>query len=105
MDPFRWLYRSGRVAAGLWLLGTLVLGEVADARHHLVEHGCASDAKSPSRDDNCTCASLHAAPLAGHPPVALAPIAIEREMAVVVAADRPARHAGTRASPRAPPRS
>jgi hypothetical protein len=105
MDLFRWLFRSGRAVAGLLLLATLVVGEVADARHHLAEHGCATDTHSPGRDDNCTCAGLHAAPLAGHAPVALTPVAIERELVVASATQHVSRHGVSNAAPRAPPRS
>ena len=105
MNLFRWLSRSGHAVAGLWLLATLVVGEVADTRHHLSEHGCAADTHTPGRDDNCTCAGLHAAPLAGHAPVALAPVAVERELAVADATSHPSRHGVPSAAPRAPPRS
>ena len=105
MNPLRWLFRSGRAVAAVLLLGSFMLGEAADTRHHLSEQGCASDSHGPTRDDNCTCAGLHAAPLAGHAPVALAPVEIERPRVVVSATGRAARRGVTRAAPRAPPAS
>ncbi len=105
MSPIRWLFRSSRAAAGLLLLASFVVGELADTRHHLSEQGCAADSHGPTRDDNCTCAGLHAAPLAGHAPVALAPVEIERPRIVVSATGRAARRGVTRAAPRAPPAS
>jgi hypothetical protein len=104
MNPLRWLFRSGRAVAGLLLLASFLVGEAADARHHLSEQGCATDSHGPTRD-NCTCAGLHAAPLAGHAPVALAPVEIERPRVVVSATGRVARRGVTSAAPRAPPAS
>jgi len=73
-----WLLRSGRALAALLLLTTLVVGEVADARHHLSETGCASDhARGPGRDDCCACTSLHVAPLTSPSPVLMAPVVVE----------------------------
>jgi hypothetical protein len=105
MDLFRWCLRSGRALAGLLLLATLFAGELADARHHLSEHGCATDTHESGRDDNCTCAGLHAAPLAGLAPVPLAAVAILCAAATPADPQRPARHGVADAAPRAPPRS
>lgn len=105
MHMLRWCLRSGRALAGLLLLATLFAGELADTRHHLSDHGCATDTHAPGRDDNCTCAGLHAAPLAGHAPVALAAVEIERATGTPVATLRPSRHGVSDAAPRAPPRS
>ena len=105
MTLLRWLSRSGRAVAGLLLLATLVAGETADTRHHLAEHGCATDAHSAERDDNCTCAGLHAAPMAGHAPVLLAQVTTERHATVASVSARPSRHGVSNAAPRAPPRS
>ena len=105
MRILRGFLRSGRALAGLALLASLFAGELADTRHHLSEHGCATDAHAPGRDDNCTCAGLHAAPLAGHAPVALAAVQVERAAATPVAPQRPSRHGVSDAAPRAPPRS
>ena len=105
MNSLRWLFRSGRAVAGLLLLASLVVGDMADTRHHLSEQGCTTDSHGASREENCTCAGLHAAPLTGHAPVALAPVAIERAPVVVSATDRVARHGVTNAAPRAPPAS
>jgi len=97
--------RTGRALAGLLLLATLVAGEVADARHHLSEPGCPTESGGPGRDDHCTCAGIHAAPLAGHAPVPLAAVVLEREHAPCVVLAAPRRERETEASPRAPPRS
>jgi len=95
------LFRSGRAFAGVLLLATLVAGEVADARHHVSEHGCAADAGG--RDDNCTCASLHAAPFGGEGIAQAAPVEIEREQAPAAVAIAPTVRAARTAAPRAPP--
>jgi hypothetical protein len=105
MNPLRWLFRSHRAVAGLLLLASLVVGEAADMRHHLSEQGCAADSHGPTRDDNCTCAGLHAAPLAGHAPVALAPVAIERALVVVSSTEHASRRGVPGVAPRAPPAS
>ena len=105
MRFLRQFLRSGRALAGLALLATLFAGELADTRHHLSEHGCTTDAHSSGRDDNCICAGLHAAPLAGHAPVALASIHVEHAAATPATPQRPTRHGVSDAAPRAPPRS
>lgn len=104
MDLLRWLSRSGRAVAALWLLATFVVGEVADTRHHLSDHGCAADAQSPGRDDHCTCTGLHVAPLAGMAPVVLAPASLTGESPVPSAASCPTSRAASAGSPRAPPK-
>lgn len=105
MRLLRPFVRSGRALAGIALLAALVVGEVADARHHLAESGCASDASGPGRDDNCTCAGLHSATPAGLAPAAFTPVEREHGWApgAVPVATRRLREA--EASPRAPPRS
>jgi len=105
MRRFHGLLRHGRVLAALLLLATFVAGEVADAQHHLSELGCASDAGPGQRDDNCTCAGLHAAPLIGHAPVALAPAQTSDAAIVAPVAPVPRRGVVVAAAPRAPPRS
>jgi hypothetical protein len=102
MHLIRRLFRPSRALAAILLLASLVAGEVADARHHLSEQGCAAD--SGGRDDNCTCASLHAASLAGDLPVQAAPIELEREFTAAALALAPTAHAVICAAPRAPPR-
>jgi len=102
MRLLRRLFRNARALAGVLLLATLVVGEVADARHHLSERGCAADAAG--RDDNCTCASLHAAPLASEPLAQPAPIEHEIAFATVTVASLPVARTACAASPRAPPR-
>lgn len=70
--------RHSRAFAALLLLATLVVGEVADAHHHLSETGCASEhSQDARRDDCCACSSLHMAPLASPGPVLLAPLVVE----------------------------
>jgi hypothetical protein len=101
MHPLRRLTRPGRALPALLLLTTLVVGEVADARHHLSEHGCAAD--SGGRDDNCTCASLHAVSLASDAPAQLAPVEHEREFALIAVVSTPRPYAAISAAPRAPP--
>lgn len=105
MRILHWCLRSGRALAGLVLLATLFAGELADTRHHLSEHGCTTDAHSSGREDHCTCAGLHAAPLAGHAPVALAAVEIERATGTPFATLHASRHGVSDAAPRAPPRS
>ncbi|MEQ1834430.1 MAG: hypothetical protein ABL977_15395 [Candidatus Eisenbacteria bacterium] len=97
----RW-FVSGRALAALLLLSALLAGEVADARHHLSDHGCASD--TGGRDDNCTCAGLHAASSVDPVPVAEAPLEHEREFTALAMAPPPSKLAAAHASPRAPPR-
>jgi hypothetical protein len=105
MSLLRALLGPGRLLAGLLLLAAFVTGGVADMRHHLTEHGCAADAGAGARDEHCTCAGLHAAPLAGHAPVALAAVLAAREPAPLAAHEAPHRHGDAHAAPRAPPRS
>jgi hypothetical protein len=105
MRLLRALLCPNRTFAGIALLAALVVGEMADTRHHLSEHGCATDARRASREEQCTCAGLHAAPLAGHAPVALALVELEHGHAPAIAHAAPARRGEADASPRAPPRS
>ena len=102
MRHLRWLFRTGRALAAVLLLTTLVVGEAADARHHLSSHGCAVD--SGGRNDNCTCASLHAAPMASEPVAQPAPVEHEHHFSAVVATIAPIARAARAAAPRAPPR-
>lgn len=102
MRILRHLFRSGPALAALLLLSALVVGEVADARHHLSEHGCASEAGG--RDDNCTCANLHAVSFADPAPEASSPLVHAREFAPFATALAPRSQATTCAAPRAPPR-
>ena len=99
--PGHW-FRSGRALAAVLLLSARIAGEVADARHHLSEHGCASD--SGGRDDNCTCANLHAVSFADPVPVASAPLEHAGDFTPLAAVRAPRTRAATHASPRAPPR-
>jgi hypothetical protein len=101
MPIVRGWFRPGRAFLALLLLTTLVVGEVADARHHLSEQGCAAD--TAGRPDNCTCASLHALPLGGAAPLQCAPVELTREFAVITRALAPRPQVVTGASPRAPP--
>jgi len=102
MRTLRKLFRNGRALTAMLLLTTFVVGEVADARHHLSERGCAADAAG--RDDNCTCASLHAAPLASEPLAQPAPVEREIAFATVAVPSQPVARTACAASPRAPPR-
>ena len=102
MRLLRGVFQTGRALAPLLLLTTLVVGELADARHHLSERGCAGDATG--RDDNCTCASLHAAPLASEPIAQPAPVEDECEFACTAIAAAPHASAPRAAAPRGPPR-
>lgn len=102
MHLLRTLFRPRRGLAALLLLASLLAGEVADARHHLADQGCAADTRG--RDDNCTCASLHAVSLAHDVPVQAAPIELEREFALTALALPPVARAVISAAPRAPPR-
>ena len=89
----------------LVLLATLVGGEVADARHHVTEETCAAESHSPAgREENCTCAALHAVPMGIELAAIQAPIAQEREFAPDAIAAAHREHRGTEAAPRAPPR-
>ena len=101
MHTLRGWFRPGRELLALLLLATLAVGEVADARHHLSEHGCAAD--TGGRDDNCTCASLHAVSLATDAPTQAAPVELERQFAPVTIALAPTARAILGAAPRAPP--
>jgi len=101
MHLLRTRFLPGREFLALLLLATLVVGEVADTRHHLSERGCAADAGG--RDDNCTCASLHAVSLAREAPAQLAPVELEREVAPTAIALAPTACAIISAAPRAPP--
>jgi hypothetical protein len=103
MHLLRRLFRPGRPLTALLLLAALVAGQVADARHHLSEVGCAAD--NGGRADNCTCASLHAGSLAGDAPVQATPVEIEREFAPTALALAPTTCAVIAAAPRAPPQS
>ena len=101
MHPLcRW-FRPGREFLALLLLATLAVGEVADARHHLSEQGCAAD--TGGRDDNRTCASLHAVSLASDVPTQAAPVELERQFAAAAIAPAPTACAIVSAAPRAPP--
>lgn len=104
MRLLQWFARSGRALAALLLLATLVAGEVADAHHHLEDTGCAAESSGgPERDDHCTCANLHAVSLAAPAPVAVAPVALEREFEASAPAQAPTAQARCAAPPRAPP--
>lgn len=101
----RRLIRDPRALGALLLLSLFAAGEVADARHHLADHGCATDTHVPEeRDDHCTCAGLHALPLGAHPLADPAPVAQAREFTPAAAATAPLALRGAEASPRAPPR-
>ncbi len=82
-----WFVRPGRALAALILLATLIAGEAADARHHLLDASCAGEASgAPAREGHCTCANLHAVSLAAAAPVALAPVVLDREFVAVTPA-------------------
>jgi len=102
MRLLRRLFRTGRALAALMLLTTLVVGEVADARHHLSEHGCPAD--RGGRDDQCTCASLHVTSLASEPVTPVTPVECEGKFAAFAVTVAPVARAACAASPRAPPR-
>lgn len=102
MRLLRRLFRTGRALSAVLLLTTLVVGEAADARHHLSPHGCAAD--SGGRNDNCTCASLHAAPMASEPIAQPAPVEHEHHFTAVAATIAPIARAARASAPRAPPR-
>lgn len=102
---FRRLIRDPRTLGALLLLALFTAGEVADARHHLADHGCATDTHAPGqRDDHCTCAGLHAFPLGTHALTDPTPVAQERQFTPAAAATAPLALRGAEASPRAPPR-
>ena len=102
---FRRLIRDPRALGALLLLALFTAGEVADARHHLADHGCVSDSHAPGeRDDHCTCAGLHALPLGAHALTDPAPVEQARAFRPVAAVAAPLGHRGAEASPRAPPR-
>ena len=105
MRPILGFLRSSRAFAALLLLATLVVGEVADARHHLAETGCATEhTQGPQRDDCCACTSLHVAPLASPGPVLAAPVVVETRVSMAPRL----RHEGVCVAgadaPRGPPR-
>lgn len=99
-----WLLRSGRALAALLLLTTLVVGEVADARHHLSETGCASDhAEGPQRDDACACTSLHVSPIATPGAVWVAPVSVDLQLVASPGAHAPVVCSLAQDAPRGPP--
>jgi len=102
MRLLRRLFRTDRALAAMLLLATFVVGDVADARHHLSERGCSAD--RGGRDDNCTCASLHVASLGSGLAMGAAPLGCDHEQALVVVALAARTRAACDASPRAPPR-
>ena len=105
MHLLRRLFRTGRALGALCLLATLLAGEAADARHHVLEQGCGNEAHSPGeRDDHCTCAGLHAVPLEDDAPSLLAPVAQARRFAAPDAESILHVHRGADSAPRAPPR-
>ncbi len=81
------LFRTGRALAALMLLTTLVVGEVADARHHLSEH-----------------ASLHVTSPASDGVTQATPVECENTIAAAAIAFSPPARAARAAAPRAPPR-
>jgi hypothetical protein len=97
------LFRPRRVFAAWLLLAALFAGEVADAHHHLSEHGCA--AETGGRDDNCTCASLHASSIASEPPAQAPPVARLCEFSPPAPAGVRCYCAASSCAPRAPPRA
>ena len=103
MRFFRWLLRTPRALGALLLLVTLVTGEVADARHHLVPGGCGTE-QHGGRADNCTCAALHAIALGVDLVASPAPAVQEGTFAPVAIATAFREHRGAEAAPRAPPR-
>ena len=102
MQLVRRLFRPGRTLAATLLLASLVAGQMADARHHLSDQGCAAD--TGGRADNCTCASLHAVSLVGEPSGQAPPIELEREFGPAALTLPPLARAVISAAPRAPPR-
>jgi hypothetical protein len=102
---FRRMFRDPRALGALLLLAVFAAGEIADARHHLADHGCVADSHAPGqRDDNCTCASLHALPLGEQALADPTPLVQEREYAPAATAVAPRTARRAQASPRAPPR-
>ncbi len=101
MHLLRKLFRPGRELAALLLLASLLVGQAADARHHLSDQGCPAD--TGGRDSHCTCASLHAVSLASEALAQLAPVEMQRELARVASALAPIACAVISAAPRAPP--
>jgi len=98
-------FRTGRAAAALCLLATLLAGEAADSWHHLAEQGCGSGAHAPGeRDQDCTCAALHAVPLGDDAPALMTPVVLARRFAVADVEATPHVHRSAEAAPRAPPR-
>ena len=104
MRFFLRLLHTPRAFGALILLATLVGGEVADARHHVTEEACAAESHAPgNREENCTCAALHAVPIGVVLAAIQAPIGEEREFAPDATAAAHREHRGTEAAPRAPP--
>lgn len=102
---FRRLIRDPRALGALLMLALFAAGEIADARHHLADHGCATDTHAPGqRDDHCTCAGLHAFPFGTHGLADPTPVEQDSEFAPAAASAAPRAHRGAEASPRAPPR-
>jgi len=105
MHLLRRLLRTPRALGALCLLATLLAGEAADAGHHLLEQGCGSEAHSPGeRDENCTCAALHAVPLGDDAPALMTPVVLARRFAAADAEAAQHVHRSAEAAPRAPPR-
>jgi hypothetical protein len=96
-----WIVRHGRALAGLLLLATLAVGEVADTVHHLDEHGCSSE--TGGRQEDCTCASLHAGTPPGDVAAPSAPFAEEQPFSPLAPARMPCPRTPARDVPRAPP--
>jgi hypothetical protein len=86
------LFRPQRVFAAWLLLVSLFAGEVADAHHHLSEHGCSADR-----------GGLHVSAVASEAPTQLAPVAREREYAPLALAHPHRLRAASGTAPRAPP--
>ena len=101
MNLLRKLFRPERALAALLLLASLLVGQVADARHHLSDHGCPGD--TGGRADHCACASLHAVSLADEAPAQWAPVEMERDLARAANGLAPIARAVISAAPRAPP--
>jgi hypothetical protein len=105
MRLLRRLIRDPRALGALLLLALFAAGEMADARHHLTDHGCVTDTQAPGqRDEHCTCAGLHALPLGAHVLADPRPVEQERTFAPAAIAVVKIAHRGAGASPRAPPR-
>ena len=101
MHLVRRLFPHRRALAALLLLASLIVGQVADARHHLSDQGCPAD--SGRHVDHCTCTSMHAVPLASEAPAQVAPVELEREVTPAAIAQAPIARAVISAAPRAPP--